>query len=108
MWSHMATMMGPGRMHPASTGALEFSSIGGFGVQIFFGVGGGVTRSLPWGRGIRGGGFRRSNPEHLSMAVRSCASITICSAKRNGIPSIMGNDSPLFTFILWTPDFRIP
>src|ERR1700679_2763682 len=34
----------PGRRHPASAGAPEFSSVGGFGVRIFFGVSGGVTR----------------------------------------------------------------
>ena len=42
------------------------------------------------------------------MAIRLCVSITICSDERNGIPNIMGKHSPLFTFILMTPDFHWP
>ena len=106
--SQTAAIMGPGKRHPASAGAPEFSRVGVFGTQIFFGVGGGMVHCVPEVWGFLGGGFRRSKLEHLSMAVHSWASITIGSDERNGIPSIMGNDNPLFTFILCTPDFHIP
>jgi hypothetical protein len=42
------------------------------------------------------------------MAVHLCASITMRLDERNGIPSIIGKHSPLFTFILMTPDFHWP
>jgi hypothetical protein len=67
-----------------------------------------VTHGALLGRGLRGGGFMRSWLEHLSMAVRLCVSITMRLDERNGIPSIMGKHSPLFTFILVTPDFHWP
>ena len=108
MQSRTVDMIGPGSKHLASAGVPEFSRVGGFGVRIFFGVGGGITCCLPWGQGVQEGGLRRSKPDHLSMAIHSCVSITICSDERNGIPSIIWNDSPLFTFILCTPDFHTP
>ena len=108
MQSHTMDMIGPGSKQLASAGVLEFLRVGGFGVQIFFGVGGGITHCLPQGWGVQGGGLRRLKPDHLSMTVCSCVSITICSDERNGISSIIGNDSPLFTFILCTPNFHTP
>ena len=76
--------------------------------QIFFGVGGGVVHGAVGAQAIRGGGFKRSYPVRLSMAVRSCESIRMCSDESHGIPKIMGNGNPLFTFILCTPDFHVP
>jgi hypothetical protein len=67
-----------------------------------------VTHGALQACGLRGGGLTRSWPERLSTAVRLCVSITMCSDERNGIPSIMGKHSPLFTFILVTPDFHWP
>ena len=34
--------------------------------------------------------------------------IRICSKASHGIPSISRNGCPLFTFILWTPNFHVP
>ena len=89
MRSRTAAMIGPGNKQLASAGAPEFSRVGGFGVRTVFGVGGGVAHCLPWGCGVRGGGLRRSKPDCLSMAIRSCVSITICLEERNGIPSMI-------------------
>jgi hypothetical protein len=50
MQSCMEAMMGPGSKQPTSAGAPELSRVGGFGTQIFFGVGGGVTCGLPGAR----------------------------------------------------------
>jgi hypothetical protein len=67
-----AAITGPGSRQPASAGGPVFSRVGSLGMQIFFGVSGGVTHGVLWGRGLRGGGLMRSWPECLSMAVRSC------------------------------------
>ena len=92
--SHMAAMIGPGNTQLASAGVLEFSRVGGLGGQIFFRVGGGMVHCFLWGQGIHRGGFRRSKPVCLSMAICSCVSMTICwicSDERNGIPTVIGN-----------------
>jgi hypothetical protein len=108
MWSQMVAITGPRSRQPASAGGIVFSRVGGLGARTFFGVGGGVTHGVLRARDLRGGGFMRSWPERLSTAIRLCVSITMCSDERNGIPSIMGKHSPLFTFILVTPDFHWP
>jgi hypothetical protein len=106
MQSQMAAIMGPGSRQPAKVGGLVSSRVGGLGTQTFFGVSGGVTHGALRGCGLRGGGLARSWPERLSMAVHLCVSITMCSDERNDIPNRMGKHSPLFTFILVTPNFH--
>ena len=66
--------------------------------QVFFGVGSRVTHGAVQAQMIRAGEFRMSYLVHLSMAICSCGSIRIYSDESHGIPKIMGNGNPLFTF----------
>ena len=80
----------------------------GLGTQTFFSIGSGGTHGIVFAQVIGEGGFRMLYLVCLFMAVHSCESIRICSDESHGIPRIMGNGSPLFTFISCTLDFHAP